>query len=240
MVPSRHDDDRPAPPHADAPANTPGGPEGAPAPAGLPPASIAEALRRLLNAALCFATAGFFAIAWQAPLAFEGGAWVKLGVGVILAEFLVIHSGTIVTELAARGASRIGMGIVVAIYGLFALGLWWAFGGAGIGWLLIGLMIARGQALFHRPTVLDLAYGRRRSIVSALLFLGLGGASVVAPLPAGGIDPALLDALWADRGQGAWEAEPWRALAMGAAYFAILGAVELRRPAAHWATAGFD
>lgn len=240
MVPSRQDDDRPATPHADAVPDAPRSPSGAPAPAGLPPATVAEALRRLLTAALCFATAGFFVLAWQAPMAFEDGAWVKLGVGVILAEFLVIHSGTIVTELAARGASRLGLGIIVGIYGLFALGLWWAFGGAGIGWLLIGLMIARGQALFHRPTVLDLAYGRRRSIISALLFLGLGLASVVIPLPAGGIDATLLDVLWPDRGQGVWEAEPWRALAMGACYFALLGAVELRRPDAHWATAGFD
>lgn len=209
-------------------------------PVALPPATIPEALRRLMTAALCFATAAFFAIAWQAPMAFEEGAWVKLGVGVILAEFLVIHSGTIVTELAARGASRIGLGIIVAIYGLFALGLWWAFGGAEIGWLLIGLMIARGQALFHRPTMLDLAYGRRRSIVSALLFLGLVGVSVVAPLPPGGIDAALLDTLWPDRGSGVWETEPWRALAMGAAYFGVLGMVELRRPAAHWATARSD
>lgn len=237
MVPSPHDDDRSATPPA---AAGPASPSGAPAPAGLPPATVPEALRRLLTAALCFATAGFFVVAWQAPLAFEDGAWVKLGVGVILAEFLVIHSGTIVTELAARGAHRAGLVAVIAVYGLFALGLWWAFGGAEIGWLLIGLMLARGQALFHRPTALDLAYSRRRSILSALLFLGLGGASVVATLPPGGIDAALLDALWPDRGGGVWEAEPWRALAMGFAYFAILGMVELRRPAAHWATAGFD
>lgn len=232
--------DSPANAEGDSNVESAGAHRGAGSASALPPPTIPEAIRRLLTAGLCFATAAFFAIAWQAPLAFEGGTWVKLGVGVILAEFLVIHSGTIVTELAARGASRLGLGIIVAIYGLFALGLWWAFGGDGIGWLLIGLMIARGQALFHRPTVLDLAYGRRRSIVSALLFLGLGGASVVLPLPPGGIDPALLDALWPDRGMGVWEAEPWRALAMGAAYFAILGMVELRRPAAYWATAGFD
>jgi len=213
---------------------------GRPAQVELGPGTLAETLRRLLTATLCFATAAFFVIAWQAPLAFEGGAWVKLGVGVILAEFLVIHSGTIVTELVARGASRLGLGVVVGIYGLFAWGLWRTFGGAGIGWLLIGLMLARGQALFHRPTMLDLAYARRRSILSVLLFLGLVGVSVTAPLPPGGIDAALLDTLWPDRGDGVWEAEPWRALAMGAAYFAILGMVELRRPAAYWATAGFD
>lgn len=226
--------------HRESGASGAAEPPAKPVPADLPSPSREETLRRLLTAALCFATAGFFVVAWQAPLAFEDGAWVKLGVGVILAEFLVIHSGTIVTELAARGASRLGLGIIVGLYGVFALGLWWAFGGAEIGWLLIGLMLARGQALFHRPTALDLAYSRRRSILSALLFLGLGGASVAAPLPPGGIDTALLDTLWPDRGGGVWEAEPWRALAMGAAYFAILGMVELRRPAAHWATAGFD
>lgn len=209
-------------------------------PDGLGPQTLGEALRRALTAVLSLATAAFFTLAWWAPMAHEDGAWVKLGVGVMLAEFLVIHSGTIVTELAARGAQRVGLVAIWAVYGLFALGLWWAFGGAEIGWLLIGLMVARGQALFHRPTALDLAYSRRRSILSALLFLGLGGASVVAPLPPGGIDTALLDTLWPDRGGGLWEAEPWRALAMGAAYFAILGMVELRRPAAHWATAGFD
>jgi hypothetical protein len=227
-------------PHREPSASGAAESPGKPVPADLPPVTLGETLRRLLTAALSFATAGFFLIAWQAPLAFEDGAWVKLGVGVILAEFLVIHSGTIVTELAVRGAHRAGLVAVIAVYGLFALGLWWAFGGAEIGWLLIGLMLARGQALFHRPTVLDLAYSRRRSILSALLFLGLGGASVAAPLPPGGIDAALLDTLWPDRGGGVWEAEPWRALAMGAFYFTILGMVELRRPAAHWATAGSD
>ncbi len=206
----------------------------------LPPPTLGETLRRLVTATLCFATAAFFVAAWWWPREFEDGAWAKFGVGVILAEFLVIHSGTIVTELAARGAHRLALGLVVGVYGLFALGLWWAFGGAEIGWLLIGLMVARGQALFHRPTALDLAYGRRRSILSALLFLGLGFASVVVPIGAGGIDAALLEAIWPDRGEGVWEAEPWRALAMGAVYFAILGLVELRRPAAHWATASFD
>lgn len=233
---------------ADSPANaegdsndeSAGARRGALPPSALPPPAVSEMLRRLLTAGLSFASAGFFVIAWQAPMAFEDGAWVKLGVGVIVAEFLVIHSGTIVTELAARGASRVGLGIIVALYGLFALGLWLAFGGAEIGWLLIGLMIARGQALFHRPDALDLAYGRRRSIVSGMLFLVLGMASVVVPLGPGGIDAALLDTLWPDRGSGVWEAEPWRALAMGAVYFAILGMVELRRPAAHWATASSD
>jgi len=210
------------------------------APVGLGPQTLGEVLRRPLTAVLSFATAAFFALAWWAPKAHEDGAWVKLGVGVMLAEFLVIHSGTIVTELAARGAHRLGLVAIWAVYGLFALGLWLVFGGAEIGWLLMGLMIARGQALFHRPTLLDLAYSRRRSIVSGLLFLGLGMASVVVPVPPGGIDAAMLNELWPDRGGGVWEEEPWRALAMGAAYFAMLGLVELRRPAAHWATNGFD
>lgn len=205
-------------------------------PVGLGEQTIGEALRRLLTAVLSLATAAFFALAWWAPLAHDNGARVKLGVGVMLAEFLVIHSGTIVTELAARGAQRVGLVAIWVVYGLFALGLWWAFAGADIGWLLIGLMIARGQALFHQATLLDLAYSRRRSILGGLLFLGLGMASVVVPLSPGGIDAAMLDALWPDRGAGLWEAEPWRALAMGAVYFAILGMVELRRPAAHWAT----
>ena len=91
-------------------------------------------------------------------------------------------------------------------------------------------MAGRLWSLFAGQNEMDRAVSQRRVAASAMLFLGLTFATLFIPLPRGGITEPLLNEVWPTRKSGAWEREPERALAMGAAYFALLGLVEMRPP----------
>ena len=199
------------------------------------PVTLAERLRCWAAALSCWIVAGCFLVAWWWPLELDGGRWARFGVGIMVAEFVVVHAGAMTAELARGGATyRRAMLALFALYLPFFAAIPWIFGS----WSLAGVfaMLVAGRLLTtFRPTgPREMAAVRRRAVVSALLWLLSAGASVALPLPAGGIDAALLDAVWPDRGTGAWEQEPQRALAMGLAYFALLGWVESRPPAAVW------
>lgn len=199
-------------------------------------ASWGEHVRCLLAASCCWMAAWSFWLAWREPLALEDGAWVKLGVGLLVAEFIAIHSATLVGELAAAGDSmRKFLWPLLGAYALFALALPLAFNSLTLGLVMAMLMLSRLHDVFRPATRRDRAYGRRRSLVSGLLFVLLAFATVFLPIAPGGITPELLTQVWPDRGDGLWEAEPQRALVMGLLYFALLGVVELRPPESEWA-----
>ena len=143
---------------------------------------------------------------------------------------------TLIGELAAAGVAfrRFAL-IALAAYALFALAIPLAFDSLEIALLMGALMTSRLHDIFSPAGGRERAYGRRRSIASALLFVLLAFATVALPIGPGGVTPELLEAVWPDRGDGLWEAEPQRALVMGLGYFLLLGLVELRPPASEWA-----
>lgn len=205
--------------------------------AGAEQAGLGEHLRCAMAALCCWFAAWSFWVAWRTPLAYDDGEWVKLGVGVLVAEFIAIHSSTMIGELATAGpALRRHAWTLLGAYGLFALAIPLAFDSLHIALLMGVLMLSRLHDIFRPAAGRERAYGRRRSLASGVLFVLLAFASVLLPIGAGGITPELLDAVWPDRGDGIWEAEPQRALAMGLFYFLLLGLVELRPPSAHWAS----
>ena len=197
---------------------------------------LGEYLRCWVAAAVCWAAAWSYWVAWRTPEAYEDGAWIKLGVGLLVAEFIAIHSSTLVGELAAAGpAFRRFAWAALAGYALFALAIPLAFDSIEIGLLMGALMLSRLHDIFRPASGRERAYGRRRSLASAMLFLTLAFATLFLPIGPGGITPELLDAVWPDRGDGVWEAEPQRALVMGLLYFLLLGLVEVRPPSSEWA-----
>ncbi len=177
--------------------------------------------------------AGMFVVAWWWPQELDHGRWVKLGVGLLVLEFILIHSGAflnfLMTEKAGweRDKKLIGL---TCFYALFAVSFvlvfksWWIFGS------FVLVMVGRIWSVFAGQSGMDRAISQRRVTASALFYLGLTFATLFLPLPRGGITDSLLSEVWPTRGGGAWERQPERALAMGAAYFLFLGLVELRPP----------
>ena len=181
----------------------------------------------------CWIMAWLFLTAWWRPLQLEDGRWVKLGVGVMVLEFILIHSGGVLHHLLEKRAGWSGwrqVAVLVAFYLIFALGIalgfksWWLLGSFAL------VMSGRLWSMFAGMTAMDLAIARRRTVASALLYLGLVFATLFLPVPRGGLTPGVLDQVWPDRGGGEWEHKPEKALAMGAAYFLLLGWIEMRPP----------
>jgi hypothetical protein len=187
----------------------------------------------LWSAGSCWFMAGMFVTAWWWPRSLDNGRWVKLGVGVMVLEFILIHSGAFLNHFMGekagweRDKKLIGM---TAFYSLFGASIalafhsWWILGSFAL------VMSGRLWSLFGGQSDMERAVSMRRVAASALLFLGLTFATLFIPLPRGGINGKLLTEVWPTRGGGAWEREPERALAMGAGYFLLLGLVELRPP----------
>jgi len=174
-----------------------------------------------------------FVVAWWWPRALDQGRWVKLGVGVMILEFILIHSGAFLnffmTQKAgwARDRKLIGLTAYYALFGgaiALAFQSWWILGS------FVLVMSGRLWSVFAGQNDMDRAVSQRRVAASAMLFIGLTFATLFAPVPRGGITEPLLNEVWPTRRSGAWERQPERALAMGAAYFLLLGLVESRPP----------
>jgi hypothetical protein len=176
---------------------------------------------------------GMFVVAWWWPRTLDQGRWVKLGVGVLVLEFILIHSGAFLnffmTQKAgwARDRKLIGLTAYYALFGgaiAFAFQSWWILGS------FVLVMSGRLWSVFAGQNDMDRAVSQRRVAASAMLFLGLTFATLFAPVPRGGITDPLLNEVWPTRKSGVWERQPERALAMGAIYFLLLGLVEARPP----------
>ena len=77
----------------------------------------------LWSAASCWIMAAMFVTAWWWPLDLENGRWVKLGVGVLMLEFILIHSGAflnhVMTQKAgwARDKTLLGLTTCYTLFG---------------------------------------------------------------------------------------------------------------------------
>ena len=201
--------------------------------------SLAGPAGRWATAAGCWFAAGCFLVAWWWPRLLDDGRWVKVGVGVLLFEFLTIHATGLFAGLRQKGPSMRSAVTLVIMYVLIAGAMAWVMRSWALLLSFAALLAGRVRSVFHPEDTMTRAEGHRRMVVSALLFLALAFATVFVPMPAGGLDSALLDQVWADRGGGLWEQRPQQALAMGFAYFLLLGCVELQRPGPRWFK-GFD
>jgi hypothetical protein len=175
-----------------------------------------------------------FYLAWWHPYDLDDGRWVKLGVGVMVMEFILVHSGGLFHHFMESG---LGWGRLKTVLGLTALysvlgvGIamgfksWWLFGSYAV------VMSGRLWALFAGHwTEMDQAISQRRMVSSVLLYLGLIFATLFLPVPRGGLTPALIDSVRSGSSGGEWISHPEKALAMGTAYFLLLGLIEIRPP----------
>ncbi len=187
----------------------------------------------LWSAGSCWFMSWLFVTAWWWPRRLEDGTWVKLGVGILILEFILIHAGAflnnLMTQKAGGGRTKALLGLT-AFYSLFGMAIafafrsWWLFG------TFVSVMAGRMWSVIAGQDEIGRAISQRRVAASAMLFLLLTFATVFVSVPEGGIDRPLLREVWPARGHGLWETKPERALAMGAVYFLLLGLVELRPP----------
>jgi hypothetical protein len=168
--------------------------------------------------------------AWWVPLEVENGAWVKFGIGVMIMELLIMHSGTFMGGLGTVSDSRkryLAFAGLAFLYTGAAFMIAHEFHSVPLLYSFGFIMLSRLLNSFHKPSKQEGAIYVARSATSGALYILLALFSVVIPWPAGGITPEILNHVYPERGSGIWQQEPQRALAVGAIYFFCMGLFEL-------------
>jgi hypothetical protein len=82
-------------------------------PEGSEPLSAIQRTLRLITALVggvsCLSMAVTLYRTWQTPMAVEGGRWVSLGVGIMVLELLLVHSGVMLPGLSSQIDPQISM-----------------------------------------------------------------------------------------------------------------------------------
>lgn len=167
---------------------------------------------------------------WIDPMAWDDGRWVPYAVGLMLMEFLILHSSGFVVHMAAAQASLAGKLKVFAglalMYGLMGLGFALSTDSPSLLWLLLGVMVGRFAAALRADLTKDPAFNARL-VIGVMAYLGAVFASIMLPVPELGVTREVVNEVYPSRGSGIWERYPERAIAGGALYFGVMGFVEL-------------
>jgi len=182
----------------------------------------------VLGALSCWWLAVTLARVWRTPLAVEHGRWVKLGVGIMVLEFILVHSGTMLPAMAASSKTlgRKPVLLVSALYACFGVAIALAFKSIMLICTFSGIMIPRWLGILFDS---DQARAQqiKRSGMSVMLYVGVVFLTVFVPFPAGGLTGEVLNRVYPDRGRGIWEQSPQQALVAGIIYFGALGLMEV-------------
>ncbi|MEQ9451039.1 MAG: hypothetical protein RJQ07_05590 [Pseudomonadales bacterium] len=196
-------------------------------------AAMLYAVQRLLLAVPCLYLSYALVNVWLDPMAWDQGRWVPYAVGILLVEFLVIHAGVLITNMAATQTGfarkmKLFVGLA-AMYLLMGLGFALSTDSMSLLLILVGVMVSRFLAALNADPA-----GRKRqqarSGFAAVIYLGAVFATLFLPIPEFGITNTVLAEVYPQRGGGVWEREPERAIAAGACYFGVLGIAELCWP----------
>lgn len=189
---------------------------------------LAHAARCLTTAIPCFIVAGTLLRTWIDPMSVSGGSWVTFGIGIMVLEFVLIHSGAMMASWQASESNSLTKTIIVmtCFYGLFAGAMAAAFKSWDLLLIFTAVMLTRWARILFDPS-----HAReeavRRSGISVLFYLIAVFVTLFMPIPELGITSSVLNDVYPDRGSGAWERDPEIALAAGILYFSLLGIAEL-------------
>lgn len=170
--------------------------------------------------------------AWWTPMVGDNGTWVHFGVGIMIIEFIVVHSGGMLTGLSASTPDRkkrrmLLMGLVAFYFGAAFL-ISFAMKSKELFYSFCGIMFCRLITGFFSVSEKNSSPVIQRSVMSGVLYLFVCFLSVLVPFPEGGLTPRVLDLLNVKtEGEGVWNREPQRALAAGIIYFFLMGAYEM-------------
>ena len=184
----------------------------------------------LIAAAPCFWLAWVLLNVWLEPMAWDEGHWVRFGLGLMMLEFVVLHSGAFMSALGSKQASPIGWRLLAGMMVFYGL-IVWAFaqitGSDTLLLIFAAIVISRVIAL-----LIDREHARaqlmKRSSCGIVLYILIAFASVIIPVPEMGITAEVLSEVYPDRGGGLWERQPQLPIAGAALYFALMGCAELK------------
>ncbi len=160
----------------------------------------------------------------------DNGRWVRFGVGILVLEFLVIHSGAFIGSVTSTDHSLAkNITLIVGLltfYLLMAVGVALSTASLHLVGLLAAIMVGRFvNALNARPAAKTIA--QHRSAYGVVLYLTVAAGTVFIDVPQWGITYDVLNTVYPTRGSGVWEQHPERAIVGGAIYFALMGIGEL-------------
>ncbi|MCG8413922.1 MAG: hypothetical protein MI746_06850 [Pseudomonadales bacterium] len=191
------------------------------------------AIGALSSAIPCFYLGWTLFNVWRDPMSVDDGSWVRFGVGLLVLEFILLHSGAFVSAmLATKEDWQSKLKLLLVLFVFYSLTVWgfatslqspallWIFAGVSAGRLVTAY--TGGMSANSQPGSMS-----ARSALGIMLYLLVGFGSVFIAVPEWGIDSAILGEVYPNRGGGLWEREPQRAIAAGAAYFFLLGLAEL-------------
>lgn len=178
-----------------------------------------------------FAIAGVCLATWIAP--------TRLGVHrigelllLMLLEFIVVHSAAFMGNAAYADAPRttrvkrvLGLGVFYTLFVTgFSIGFktWWPL----LGFWTLTLNRLLGALVGQAPSGMERQLIQRGWGVGALFYIMAVMITTFAPVPAFGIDPAVIGAANLPS-SGLWVEQPYRVVAAGLLYFAARGFSEL-------------
>ncbi len=188
-------------------------------------------LMAILSVLSCWNVALRLYRAWWYPLIADNGTWVRFGVGIMVMEFFVVHSGGLLTGASistsnakARWAFLSGL---IAFYFGAAYLISYLFHSSSLFYSFASIMFCRLITGFFAVSENNLPAVTQRSVMSGMLYLFVCFLSVGVPFPKGGLTPRVLSQFYPEGGEGIWNQEPQRALAAGIIYFLFMGIYEL-------------
>jgi hypothetical protein len=193
--------------------------------------TLAQPLMALSFAAPCFSMGFQLLKVWRDPMAVEQGRWVRLGVGVFVLEFILLHAGIMLGAASMDASSGVfaagGKLLLGGFYTLFAAAIAFAFKSRmlfmSFVWLVAGRFVAVLIGISHDDRQLFLAH----SVVAMVIYFTLVMASVFLPWPRFGITDAIAAETRMANASGLWVEQPHRAIGPATVYFLLLGVVEV-------------
>ena len=184
----------------------------------------------LSAAAPCFYLSWVLVNVWREPLAWDEGNWVRLGVGLMVLEFVLLHSGAFMIAILEQGKAlqhqmKMALGLL-AFYSLMVWGFSQTLDSPALVWIFAGIILGRSIGLLLNPAESKQAI-MARSAICVILYLLIVFGTIFLPVPEWGISSSVLTEVYPDRGSGLWETEPERAIAGPALYFLLIGLAEL-------------
>ncbi len=183
----------------------------------------------IVAAVPCFLLAGTLLLTWIDPMSIDNGRWVRFGVGIMVLEFVLVHSGAMMASIKRTDSAvqnlKIGAS-AFAFYSLFAGGMALAFQSWPLFFIYSTVMLSRWVSILTRPESAKLE-AQRRSGIAICFYLLAVFMSVLVPWPELGVTLSVVREVYPDRGGGEWERNPETALAAGVVYFTLVGITEL-------------
>ncbi len=167
---------------------------------------------------------------WRDPLAWDNGRWVPYGVGLLLIEFLILHSGAFLGSLMSPeiplGQRLKAAAGFVAMYSLMVWGMAMAVNSPSLLWIFAGVTLSRIAA------IITLAPDGREAMmaragIGTMIYLLVVAGTIFIPIPEWGITHSVVADVMPNRGSGLWQTDPHRAIAGAAVYFFLMGVAEV-------------